>query len=85
MKVQVSSTADGYVVSVYNNYNWEPLINFGWRQGDARDCMNIDVPKMTLTRLSLLAKSYRPDRLMYRRLEGSYAPQKDWMKIVEDV
>ena len=63
MKFEVNNTQDGYIVEAYisdgTGYGqWYPLRNFGNRQGDARDFMLYDCPKLTDLELKCLIRNF---------------------------
>lgn len=73
MMFQVSNEPHGYVVEAYlmdhdgGNRHWVPLRNFGDRQGDARDYMEIDCPELNDAQIAAVARMYRPN-VKYKRV-----------------
>jgi hypothetical protein len=50
-----------YMPDAENVYRWQPLRNFGDRQGDAIIFRDSDAPKLTVAQLRRLAKQYNQD------------------------
>ena len=75
LRFEVVNTTEGYVVAAYitdsSGYGeWRPLRNFGERQGDARDFMLYDCPKLTDFQISALIRNYRKD-VRYIRISAT--------------
>ncbi len=75
MMFEVCSTDKGYVVEVFwpdkdGNRHWEPLRNFGDRQGDAIEFRDIDCPDLEDAVIRTLIKRYDPD-VKYIRVENN--------------
>ena len=73
MLFEINNTDHGYVVEAYwpdkdGNRHWEPLRNFGDRQGDARDFMNVDCPELSDANIKALINRYDPS-VRYIRVE----------------
>lgn len=78
----ITSFTGEYVVEAYltmpgdNRPDWHKVMNFGFRQGDAVDARNHDIPTMPLERLYGLIRKYDGKR-MKRVRPGSYMPDND--------
>lgn len=76
MRAQTKSTHIGYIVEVYDEDRWGrrwlPVMNFGWRQGDARDFVEHDCFELADQALVNLTKSFNPHVLHRRHRCGEY-------------
>lgn len=75
MQFQINNTPDGYVVEAFTqgpdfpgDY-WQPLRNFGDREGDAKCFRDFDCPNLTDTQLRALIRAYNPET-KYIRVNG---------------
>lgn len=76
MMFQVENNPEGYVVSCYRESHWQPLRNFGERQGDARCFMLFDCPKLTDSEIGILARRYDKDRVYERVSSRQFKTKK---------
>ena len=73
MMFQISNTDKGYVVEAFwpdkdGNRHWEPLRNFGDRQGDAIEYRDIDCPELDDKTIRIIIERYDPD-VRYMRVK----------------
>lgn len=81
LKFQIANEPCGYVVMAYmpvadNAYRWQPLRNFGDRQGDAMIYRDSDAPRLTPAQLRHLAKNYDQNRKYIRVSRTRYVVQR---------
>lgn len=82
MTFQVSNTSVGYVVEAHipdaqMSFHWEPLRNFGTRQGDARDYAYVDCPQLSDREIRQTASAYDAGRTYIRRRFRCYQIAKE--------
>lgn len=72
MLFQVENTPSGYIVSVYYEYHWYPLRNFGDRQGDAKFFKDFDCPKLEVDMVRLLVTRFNSSVKYSRGSSGRF-------------
>lgn len=85
MIASIENTSYGYVVQVYLRDeqgcgHWYPLRNFGDREGDAKEFLNIDLPELSDTIVRHLAKRYDKSFRYVRVSKNRYFRQRPTMR-----